>query len=144
MLKKFLAKISISKAPTAGGSGPPPAKKPKKASKAKQVRQQSATKDFFKQLSSDKKMMSEYHSGILGLCSLVEAYPHEVPDFIPEVLMELEKHLHDPQPVPKTIKKTLQEFKRTHQDNWAEHKLKFTEDQLLVMTDLLVSPNYYA
>ena len=89
-------------------------------------------------------MMSEYHSGILGLCSLVEAYPHEVPDFIPEVLMELEKHLHDPQPVPKTIKKTLQEFKRTHQDNWAEHKLKFTEDQLLVMTDLLVSPNYYA
>ena len=48
------------------------------------------------------------------------------------------------QPVPMTIKKTLQEFKRTHQDNWAEHKLKFTEDQLLVMTDLLVSPNYYA
>ena len=43
-----------------------------------------------------------------------------------------------------TIKKTLQDFKRTHQDNWQEHKLKFSEDQLSVMTDLLVSPNYYA
>jgi hypothetical protein len=58
--------------------------------------------------------------------------------------IELEKHLHDPQPIPKTIKDTFQEFKRTHQDNWQEHKLKFTEDQLVVMTDLLVSPNYYA
>ena len=67
-----------------------------------------------------------------------------------------------------TIKKSLQEFKRTHQDNWQvssflfhilknlffyrlvhliylqEHKTKFTEDQLVVMTDLLVSQNYYA
>ena len=43
-----------------------------------------------------------------------------------------------------SVKKTLQEFKRTHQDNWAEHKLKFSEDQLAVLTDLLVSPNYYA
>ena len=88
--------------------------------------------------------MSSYHSGILGLCSLVEAYPHDVPSFVPDVLMELQRHLHDPQPVPKTIKKTLQEFKRTHQDNWDEHKLKFTEDQLMVLTDLLVSQNYYA
>ena len=62
-----------------------------------------------------------------------------------------------------TIKKTLQEFKRTHQDNWQveknfnsfeirdmkhfllqEHKTKFTEDQLYTMTDILVSHNYYA
>ena len=79
--------------------------------------------------------------------------------------MELSTHLNDPQvslilyssgglitkltlsqcqPVPSTIKKSLQEFKRTHQDNWQEHKTKFTEDQLYVMTDLLVSHNYYA
>ena len=95
-------------------------------------------------LTNDKQAMAEFHSGILGLCAIVEAYPYDVPKFVPDILIELEKHLHDPQPIPKTIKKTLQEFKRTHQDNWAEHKLKFTEDQLLVMTDLLVSPNYYA
>ena len=44
----------------------------------------------------------------------------------------------------RAIKETLQEFKRTHQDNWTEHKQKFTEDQLVIMTDLLVSQNYYA
>jgi proteasome activator subunit 4 len=43
-----------------------------------------------------------------------------------------------------TIKKTLQDFKRTHQDDWQEHKQKFTDDQLSVLTDLLVSPSYYA
>ena len=43
-----------------------------------------------------------------------------------------------------TIKKTLQDFKRTHQDNWQEHKLRFSDDQMAVLTDLLVSPSYYA
>lgn len=43
-----------------------------------------------------------------------------------------------------TVKKTLMDFKRTHQDNWEEHKMKFSEDQLSILTDLLVSPSYYA
>ena len=43
-----------------------------------------------------------------------------------------------------SVKKTLQEFKRTHQDNWQDHKQKFSEDELNVLTDLLVSPSYYA
>lgn len=95
-------------------------------------------------ISSDKNKLANFHSGILGLCAIVEAYPYDVPDFVPDVLMELANHLHDPVPIPLTIKETMQEFKRTHQDNWEEHKTKFTEDQLLVMTDLLISPNYYA
>ncbi|KAH8027891.1 hypothetical protein HPB51_011121 [Rhipicephalus microplus] len=43
-----------------------------------------------------------------------------------------------------TIKKTLSNFRRTHHDNWRDHKVKFTDDQLAVITDLLVSPSYYA
>ena len=43
-----------------------------------------------------------------------------------------------------TVKKTLGTFKRTHLDNWHDHKQKFTDDQLVVLTELLVSPNYYA
>merc|ERR1712058_173296 len=85
-----------------------------------------------------------HHSGILGLCAFAEAFPYCVPPFPPPILMELSTHLNDPVPTPQTIKKSLQEFKRTHQDNWQEHKTKFTEDQLVVMTDLLVSHNYYA
>ena len=37
------------------------------------------------------------HSGILGLCAFVEAFPHDVPSFLPPILMELSTHLNDPQ-----------------------------------------------
>ena len=52
------------------------------------------------------------HSGILGLCSFIEgrnkirrknnqhlflAFPHDVPEFVPPILMELSTHLNDPQ-----------------------------------------------
>ena len=36
-------------------------------------------------------------SGILGLCAFVEAFPYDVPSFLPGVLMELSTHLNDPQ-----------------------------------------------
>ena len=135
VLQKFRMKIRIkmSRKKSSGGKSRPGTKFEK-----------STKSNVRKTLTTDKQAMAEFHSGILGLCAIVEAYPYDVPKFVPDILIELEKHLHDPQPIPKTIKKTLQEFKRTHQDNWAEHKLKFTEDQLLIMTDLLVSPNYYA
>jgi len=42
------------------------------------------------------------------------------------------------------VKKTLAEFRRTHQDTWHLDKLAFTDDQLSMLTDLLVSPGYYA
>ena len=37
------------------------------------------------------------HSGILGLCAFVEAFPHDVPSFLPPILMELSTHLNDRQ-----------------------------------------------
>lgn len=114
-------------------------------SKIRTKMQKSKKNKFQKsQPAEDKLQLAQFHAGILGLCSFVEAYPYDVPKFVPDILIELEKHLHDPQPIPKTIKNMFQEFKRTHMDNWAEHKQKFTDEQLVAMTDLLVSPNYYA
>lgn len=84
------------------------------------------------------------HAGVLGLSSFVVSCPYDIPESLPPVLMLLADHLHDPVPIPATVKKVFQDFKRTHQDNWAEHKQAFTEDQLAVLTDLLVSPSYYA
>ena len=43
-----------------------------------------------------------------------------------------------------TVKKAMSEFRRTHYDSWSEHKQKFTDDQLAVLADLLISPSYYA
>ena len=38
-------------------------------------------------------------TGILGLGAIVRAYPYDVPNFLPEVLMTLSDHVHDPQPI---------------------------------------------
>lgn len=43
------------------------------------------------------------HAGILGLCSIVAAFPYDVPDFLPDVLMILVNHLNDPQPISVSI-----------------------------------------
>ena len=90
------------------------------------------------------KAVLRRHAGVLGLSAFVHSCPYDIPGHLPDILMILADHLHDPQPVPATVKNVFQEFKRTHQDNWAEHKQKLTEDQLTVLTDLLVSPSYYA
>ena len=77
---------------------------------------------------------------VFVLSAFVTAFPHSVPPLVPSLLAHLGSLLHDQQPIPATVKKTLQSFKRTHQDNWAEHKAAFTEDQLTELTNLLVSP----
>lgn len=84
------------------------------------------------------------HAGVLGLSAYVQAYPYDVPEFMPQILMDLSAHVNDPQPIQATVKKSLSNFRRTHHDNWHDHKLMFTDDQLVILTDLLVSPNYYA
>lgn len=83
------------------------------------------------------------HSGVLGLCSIVQAFPYSVPPFLPEILAFLCRNGREKEPIKDTIKKALAEFKRTHQDSWHEHKMAFTEDQLVMLMDFLVSPNYY-
>ncbi|ESP01604.1 hypothetical protein LOTGIDRAFT_207699 [Lottia gigantea] len=84
------------------------------------------------------------HAGVLGLSACVQAYPYDVPEFVPQILMDLSVHVNDPQPIQLTVKKTLSDFRRTHHDNWLDHKQMFTDDQLVILTDLLISPNYYA
>ena len=49
----------------------------------------------------------------------------------------------DPEPIKQTVQRTLGEFWRTHSDTWHKIKPMFTEDQLYLITDLLISPSYY-
>jgi proteasome activator subunit 4 len=84
------------------------------------------------------------HAGLLGLQACVLAFPYVVTLWMPEILLEMGKHLHGSPQVQDVVKKTLLEFRRTHHDSWHTHKKKFTDDQLTVLTDLLVSPSYYA
>jgi len=84
------------------------------------------------------------HVGVLGLSALVLAFPYEIPTWMPEVLEHLTRHMNDPAPVQTTVKQTMAEFRRTHQESWHLDREKFTDDQLSALTDLLVSPSYYA
>lgn len=40
------------------------------------------------------------HCGILGIAASLNAFPYDVPDFMPDLLVFLSEHLHDPQPIP--------------------------------------------
>eukprot|EP00731_Ephydatia_muelleri_P029038 Em0020g682a len=89
-------------------------------------------------------LLVKRHSGVLGLAALIGACPYTVPDWLPEVIAEMAMHQHDPAPLQATVKKAMSDFRRTHHDSWSEHKQKFTDDQLSMLADLLVSPSYYA
>ncbi|KJE97899.1 proteasome activator subunit 4 [Capsaspora owczarzaki ATCC 30864] len=94
--------------------------------------------------SKQREQVLQRHAGVIGLCAFVQAQPYTLPSWMPELLVEIGSHLSDRGAIQATVKKTLSEFWRTHQDNWHNFKLQFTEDQLSVITDLLISPNYYA
>ncbi|CAG8443048.1 10173_t:CDS:10 [Funneliformis mosseae] len=84
------------------------------------------------------------HAAVLGLSCLVDAFPYEVPKWMPEILVKLAECISDPVPIQTTVKKTFADFRRTHQDSWHEDMKQFTEDQLSVLSDMLISPSYYA
>ncbi|CAF1295965.1 unnamed protein product [Rotaria sordida] len=81
------------------------------------------------------------HGGVLGLCTIVLSSPYDISNYVPAALMLLCEHLHDPDLIQ--LKKTLSEFRRTHHDSWHQHREKFTDDQLVIFDDVLISPNYY-
>jgi proteasome activator subunit 4 len=45
------------------------------------------------------ELLVKRHAGVLGLSACVQAYPYDVPEFIPQILMDLSDHLDDPQPI---------------------------------------------
>ncbi|CEJ03873.1 hypothetical protein RMCBS344292_17848 [Rhizopus microsporus] len=85
------------------------------------------------------------HAGVLGLSCLINAFPYEVPEWMPSVLIELADCISDPAAeIQATVRKTFSDFRRTHSDTWHEDMTKFSEDQLSVLSDMLISPSYYA
>lgn len=85
------------------------------------------------------------HEAVLGLSALIRAFPYDVPKWMPNVLTKVAiDNMEDPNPIGSTVKQLFAEFKRTHQNTWEMDKQLFTEEELLTLTDLLVSPSYYA
>jgi proteasome activator subunit 4 len=85
------------------------------------------------------------HSAILGIGALLDAYPYSCPSWVPGLITSvLSKHTHSPLPVSTTVHKIAMNFKKTHQDTWAEDQKKFNEDELSALSLLLTGSSYYA
>ena len=66
------------------------------------------------------------HANILGACAFIDAFPYDVPDWMPELILDtVAVHADDPVPVSSTIRRCAANFRRTHQDTWEEEKWKF-------------------
>lgn len=50
------------------------------------------------------------HMGVLGLCAFIDAFPYDIPEFVPDVFEHLGAHLNDPQPIPVSIKMSVSFF----------------------------------
>lgn len=81
---------------------------------------------------------------MLGLGAVLLAHPYDVPASVAETIVLLAPHVSDPAPVCTTVRKVVLDFKRTHQDSWAEHRAALPPDAVDALSDLLVSPHYYA
>ncbi|KAJ3175354.1 hypothetical protein HDU87_006306 [Geranomyces variabilis] len=88
--------------------------------------------------------VAKKHAAVLGLAALVQAFPYDVPPWMPDVLVALAKCVGDSVPIGPSVSKTFADFRRTHQDNWQTHLTAFDEDQRELLADLLISPSYYA
>ncbi|GAA6008845.1 hypothetical protein JCM10207_001745 [Rhodosporidiobolus poonsookiae] len=85
------------------------------------------------------------HSALLGVTAIVKAFPFEVPPFVPSILIEASmKHAASPPPLSTTVRSTLSDFKKSHQDSWTESQKAFTPEQLADLHDLLSGGSYYA
>ena len=88
--------------------------------------------------------LAERHGGVLTLVALVQLVPYDVPAWLPEVIELLATFYKEPQPIKSTVSHAFADFKRTHQDNWASHRERFTPEQQDLISDMLVSPSFYA
>jgi len=91
------------------------------------------------------RALVQRHGGVLGIASVILSFPYDVPAWMPDLLLRFAAFISDPMPIKATVKQTFMEFWRTHSDSWeAIFKRRFTSEQLSELTQLLVSPSYFA
>ena len=85
------------------------------------------------------------HGASLGLAAVVLSSPHDTPEWLPPVLVDLAWFATGSSHslVGETVRHAFGEFKKTHQDTWAETKEKFTNEQWEdVAAGMELAPSY--
>jgi proteasome activator subunit 4 len=104
------------------------------------------TPDFLDHLrfNKDQETLIRRHAAVLGLSSIITAFPYEIPSWMPSTLAFLaNKASGDRGMISVSVKKTLGDFKKTHQDTWLMDQKLFNEDELEALEGVF-SSNYFA
>lgn len=92
----------------------------------------------------DQETLIRRHAAVLGLSSIITAFPYEIPLWMPSTLAFLaNKASGNRGMIGVSVKKTLGEFKKTHQDTWLMDQKLFNEDELEALEGVF-SSNYFA
>jgi proteasome activator subunit 4 len=95
-------------------------------------------------LNKDAETLIRRHGAVLGLSSVITAFPYEIPEWMPSTLALLaNKASGDRGMISLSVKKTLGDFKKTHQDTWIMDQKLFNEDELEALEGVF-SSNYFA
>ncbi len=95
----------------------------------------------------EKQRATRQQKSVFVLCAVVLGRPYDTPSYVPEALAALSKHSFEQRAslgVREVVKMVCSEFKRTHTDNWEEHRKQFTREQLEALEDVVSTPHYYA
>lgn len=94
-----------------------------------QQRLQDTTADTTSLSTAVSKVDAKHQNTILMMSCLIVATPYDLPAYLPALLTSFVRHVSVPS-LRDTVTRTIQLFKRTHQDRWDEYKELFTVDQL--------------
>jgi len=84
------------------------------------------------------------HAGVLGLCAILLAFPYDIPEFLPKLLVYAASHWNDPTPIKEAVRASFADFWRTHYDEWEVRFMeKFNADQLALLSETRNAQNYY-
>lgn len=97
-----------------------------------------------KRLPLEGEKLYRRHGAVLALSSMITSSPYSVPEWMPSVLVALSGCVNDPPPISTGVRELFGDFMRTHRDEWPTHKLAFSAEELEIVSELLVSPSYYA
>lgn len=86
------------------------------------------------------------HSSLLQAKALILSAPYRLASWAPPLLYRLARLFAAERSTAAqaTLRQIFSEFKRTHQDNWAMERMAFSPEQLEAVSELLISPSYYA
>jgi hypothetical protein len=80
-------------------------------------------------LDKEEKPDPKFVSMVTMMSCIVLAFPYDLPEYLP-LLLTCMVRLSTTQSLKSTISRTVQQFKRTHQDRWEDLKKTFSRDQL--------------